>query len=532
MEILKVLIVDDEHLIRNLIKIKIKWDELGMVSIGEAASAKDALELIETLDTDIIFTDICMPAMDGIEFSRIVALQYPHIKIVVVTGYDEFEYARSSIKLGIADFILKPINSDELMKTLKQLREKILSERLHIKEYNKLKEQLAESLPILREKFLNELLSEELTLEEITQKLDYFKITINSDCNTFQVAVVELSSSIKDKQKEEGKILLSIECTNAIASFFKSDEFILVFLDNRRRIVILSNNDKIDLIECCEILKGMIITRLKCFVSIGIGTKQYGADHIKYSYKEAIDALNCIVFVGKNQVISYSDIRSISDKTYPIDRNRIEKLALFIHAGAKGSALEILEQLFAVPSCYDREIMTKMRLEAFDVFSIGQHIMSEQKMNMNEIWQHDMGINDLILKVDNLPELKGYMSEFIGNIASKIEQANNNKACTLIEEVKDYLKTNMSDPEISLSSVAKNFFISSGHLGRLFKQQTSQTFVEYLTEIRMKKAEKLLRETDLKGYQVGEKVGIKDSHYFSIIFKKYTGISINNFRKI
>ncbi|WP_069999225.1 response regulator [Cellulosilyticum sp. I15G10I2] len=532
MEILKVLIVDDEHLIRNLIKIKIKWDELGMKAVGEAGSAKEALEQIDKLVPDIIFTDICMPSMDGIEFSRIVFEKYPHIKIVVITGYDEFEYARSSIKLGIADFILKPINSDELMKTLAQLKEKILAERLHIKEYNKLKEQLAESLPILREKFLSELLSEDLSLEEITEKIDYFKIPINSAYNSFQVAVVELSSSIKNEQKEESKILLSIECTNAIKSFFKSDAHILVFLDNRRRIVILSNNDKIELIECCEILKGMIITRLKCFVGIGIGTRRNGLEYIKCSYKEAIDALSCTVFVGKNQVISYQDIGGMSSQSYASDRNKMEKLNVFMHAGAKESALMILDQLFNVPGCYDKEIMTKMRLEAFDIFSIGQHIISEQKLNMDEIWQHDIGINDLILKVDNLPELKGYMREFIGSITGIIEQTNNNKAYTLIEEVKDYLKANMNNPEISLSGVAKTFYISSGHLGRLFKQQTSQTFVEYLTEVRMKKAEKLLRETHLKGYQVGEEVGIRDSHYFSILFKKYTGFSINEFRKI
>lgn len=532
MEILKVLIVDDEQLIRNLIKIKIRWDDLGMTAIGEAASAREALELVETLAPDIIFTDICMPSMDGIEFSRIVVQKHPHIKIVVVTGFDEFEYARSSIKLGIADFILKPINSEELMKTLSQLREKILSERLHIREYNKLKEQLAESLPVLREKFLNELLSEDLSLEEITEKMEYFKIPIDNTCEVFQVALVELSSSIKYELEEESKILLSIECTNIIKSFFKADAFVLVFLDNRRRIVILCNNDKVDLIECCEMLKGMIITRLKCFVGIGVGTKQRGSHHIKCSYKEAMDALSCVVFVGKNQVISYEEIHSTTNHSYLSDRNKIEKLSLFISAGAKESALEVLEQLFTVPSCYDREIMTKMRLEAFDIFSIGQHIISEQKMNMGEIWQHEAGINDLILKVDNLPELKEYMCEFVGNIAGIIEQANNKKACTLIEEIKEYLKTNMSDSEISLTSVAKIFFISSGHLGRLFKQQTSKTFVEYLTEIRMKKAEKLLRETDLKGYQVGEAVGIKDSHYFSILFKKHTGISINEFRRM
>lgn len=106
-DILKVIIVDDEYLIRNLIRMKVNWEEVNMEMVGEAGNAEQALELVDKLKPDIIFTDICMPAMDGIELSRRIVEKYPYIKIIIVTGYDDFEYARSSIKLGISDFILK-----------------------------------------------------------------------------------------------------------------------------------------------------------------------------------------------------------------------------------------------------------------------------------------------------------------------------------------------------------------------------------------------------------------------------------------
>lgn len=274
--ILKVIIVDDEYLIRNLIKMKIDWEEVGMEVVGEAANAEQALELVDNLNPDIIFTDICMPSMDGIEFSKLVIERYSHIKIIIVTGYDDFEYARSSVRLGISDFILKPINSDELMQSLSKLRSIINSERNHEKEYNQLKKHVEESLPVLREKFLNQ---------------------------------------------------------------------------------------------------------------------------------------------------------------------RVE------------------------------------------------------------------------------------------NITGLMEKSNDIKVNTLIENVKQCLNNNIANPDVSLSSVAKEFFISTGHLGRLFKQQTSQTVVEYLTDIRIREVKKLLLETDLRGTQISERVGISDSHYLSILFKKQTGLCINEFKK-
>lgn len=151
-DILKVIIVDDEYLIRNLIRMKVNWEEVNMEMVGEAGNAEQALELVDKLKPDIIFTDICMPAMDGIELSRRIVEKYPYIKIIIVTGYDDFEYARSSIKLGISDFILKPINSSELMQTLSKLRNIIGSERNREIEYNQLKKQVEEKLTNFKRK--------------------------------------------------------------------------------------------------------------------------------------------------------------------------------------------------------------------------------------------------------------------------------------------------------------------------------------------------------------------------------------------
>ena len=533
MDKLKVLIVDDEHLIRNLLKMRIKWEDFGMEITGEASSAREALDLVEELVPDIIFTDICMPYMDGIEFSRAVIERFPHIKIVIVTGHDEFEYAKRSIKLGISDFLLKPINAGEIKKVALDLKAKIESERSHIREYEKLKLQLEESLPYLREKFLNELLQNELDEDEIKEKLSYFNISINSGSDYFQTALVEVSSSGKGAvEGEEDRILLAIQCADLIRQTFRNDNFVNVFFDNSRKIVILNNNDEIGLTDCCEMIKTMLINKCKCFVCIGIGNRVTGLKNVRLSYVEACDALNYKVVAGKNQVVNYNDITFNSENQWRVNINRNEKLSFFIKAGLKEKTVEQLNELFSEHT-YKRSItIDQIRLEAIDILSACQHVILELNMAASDIWSHNMGPYEEVYRIDNLPELKEYLKSLIFDTIDKILNTNRKKANKVISQIKEYISKNIQNSGLSLAGVAREFYVSPNHLSRLFKQETTHTFVEYITAIRMEKAVKLLKETDFKVYQIGDMVGIDDPHYFSIIFKKFTGLSVNDFRKI
>lgn len=530
---LKVVVVDDEFLIRNYFKRRIRWEDLGMEVAGEASSAREALDLIDQIVPDIIFTDICMPFMDGIEFSKIVAEKFPHIKIVIITGHDEFDYAKRSIKLGISDFLLKPVNPEEIKKVALELKSKIESERMHIKEYEKLKQRLDESLPYMREKFLNGLLSGELDQEEILDKLTYFKIDTNQESNTFQTAVVEVSSSIRGgREKEEELILLAMQCSDIIRQILREDQYVQVFFDNGRKIVILSNNGELDLTDCCEIIKNLIINRCKCFVCIGIGNRAHGLKNIKITYREACDALNYKVVIGKNQVVNYNDIMYNSDHSWRGIPNKGEKLDFFIKTGMKDKATELIDELFS-EACFDLSVtIENIRPEAFDILSVCMRVLLELKIDTVSFWGKHTQPYEAVSRMDNLFELKDYLKSVIEKVIDKIHCLNEKKANMLIMQIQAYIQQNMHNADLSLSTIAKQFYVSPSHLCRLFKQETKQTVVEYITKARMECATKLLRETNLKVYQIGEKVGINDPTYFSTIFKKFTGISINEFRKI
>ena len=275
--LLKVMLVDDEENERNLLKVCINWAEIGMEIAGEASSGREALDLLDEINPDIIITDIRMPFMDGLEFSRIVVESYPYIKVVVLTAHEEFEYAKEGIKVGVADFLLKPIKRTEIKMALINLKNKIEEERLHKNEYDELRKQLEDSFPFLKEKFLNELLLSSIPIEEMQNKFSYFSVMDFG--NHVQIALIEPDHS-EPNITEEKKVLLIMKCTEIVKQYFKEDESIEVFVDNSQRIVVLSGCREIELVECCEQIKAMIINRLKSYVSIGVGSVHKGIKDI------------------------------------------------------------------------------------------------------------------------------------------------------------------------------------------------------------------------------------------------------------
>ncbi|WP_375103569.1 response regulator [Paenibacillus sp. RS8] len=523
MEKLKVLIVDDEYLIRNLLRMRIDWEKQGLTIIGEASNALEALDMVDEQRPDIIFTDIYMPSINGIEFSREVLAKYPDIKIVIVTGHDEFEYAHQSIKMGISDFILKPIRSSDLLNVIDKLKNKIYEERTRDKELERLKEDLERNFPYLREKYLYQWLKGDLSKEEIHEKADYFKLPVFLSKEAFQIAILEITSA-SVKQSEEQLILLGMECRYKVESFFQNDNQVIILTDTRNQIVVISFNQATNLVSDCESLITNLCESYKCYVNIGIGRKRIHIEEAHLGYQEACRAVQYKVFVGNNQVVCFEDIVGNREAHYQSNPDRLQQLQFYISVGSGEQAIQSLTQIFDVAF----SSIAQFRLAAMDVINECQRAAIEQQVEDEEVSNKETWVS--ILTADNLPELMNLLESYVLHVSRIIYSKNQTKEGDLISQVKEYLEKNLDDPKLGLASTAGTFFVSPGHLGRLMKKETGQTFVEYLTNIRMKKAESLLKNTDLKGYEVGEQVGIKDAHYFSILFKRFTGMSMNQYR--
>jgi two-component system response regulator YesN len=528
--ILKLMIVDDEDLVRDLFKHCLNWQELEACISGEAAGAREALELIEQEIPDIIFTDICMPYMDGIEFSRIVREKYPWIKIVILTGHEEFEYAKRSIQAGVTGFLLKPIQDQEIKQAILDLKAKIIREQAERDEYRHLKKQLTENLPYLKEKFFNELLHNQIGTFEIKGKIEYFQIDFQS--NSFQVAIIEITP---DNQQcysgTEEQLIVGMQAMDLVAEYYGGKHRIHIFFDYQQRIVILNNDPLLDIPVLLESVKMLLQKQLNCSVTIGIGRNYPSPESIHYSYREAVEALRYKLLIGKDQIISYNDLNFIPLENSPADYQN-DEFVFFIKAGCSEKAVNWLELFFTEIGNNHTLTIDSLRAKAFMILATILNTIDELGLRIGDVFDGDNEPYDQILKNDTIPEMKKYLTDLVLNITAVVRSLHDKKECKIAKEIQEYLMQNLANEDLSLTKVAKEFYLNPSYLSRIFKQATGTTFVEYLTKIRMETAIKLLRETDKKAYQIGETIGIPDPHYFGICFKKYTGMSINEFRKI
>ncbi|PHV69926.1 hypothetical protein CS063_13160 [Sporanaerobium hydrogeniformans] len=532
MEKLKVILIDDETLIRKLLRMKIDWEELGMEIITEFSSARKALEEVQKWDPDIIITDICMPGMDGIAFSEECINLMPKVKIIILTGHDEFNYAMKSIKIGVSDYILKPIKAEVIAQTLWKTREKIEKEKNYQVEYEKLAAQIEENLPLFQESYLNQVLLESVTSEVFCRKMRFYQVDLHPTSQEVQIAVLEMMYANKENrsnEEDQNEMILHIKARKLTEEFFAGDAYVLFCKDGFGRIVILSNNPQVPLNDCLELLRKMLITRLKCYINIGMSSKKVGYSQITTAYKEAVEALNYKVVEGKNCVICYEDLANTVGSLSVEEEKLWKEVKIYVSAGRREQAESCAQVLWESASREGYKNGYKLRNLFIEIVSwCFNEAVKNEFSNQKEYQQRLTKVNE---RSSGFVALEKYMLECIGMLTTEMAAKDEKKNGSMIQDILVYIEKNLSNPDLSMNQVAEQFYISAGYLGRLLKKKTGKTYGEYLSELRFKKAKELLEATDLKGYEIGEEIGISDPHYLSIWFKKMSGYSLSEFKR-
>lgn len=212
----KIILVDDEDEVREGIKHKISWSKYGFELVGDFDNGRDALEAIEQHRPDVIITDICMPFMDGLGLARAVMDRYRDMKVIIVTGYEDFEYAKQAITLKVTEYLLKPINAREFAEFLSKMKQDLDEEHLQKANLVKLRMQLNQSLPLLRERFLEQLVTTRMKSEEIENKLSYFHIPLQGQVYLALVIDIEL------EKRSHNLALMQSYCVSVPLTLFKS----------------------------------------------------------------------------------------------------------------------------------------------------------------------------------------------------------------------------------------------------------------------------------------------------------------------
>ena len=526
----KLLIVEDEKRIRDGIKNSIDWASNGISICGEAENGAEALDLIVRLSPDIMLLDIRMPVMSGLQvLEALKAGDFP-VKSIILSGYDDFSYVQKALRFGASDYLLKPCPPDEMLNTVLNVKGLIENETGKKEMLARLKLQINESLPFLKEKYLLKLVrGEAVNPQTVNNNFDLYRIAISPAGLTVIALDIDEYFIFSEQNSNETLELYRFAVKN-IASEVLSAGFASEILDDNEKILILVNTDTQ---ECQRALKkklGDIKTNVKDFldltVSFGIGNRYESILHTHKSYVEALKAVEMKIFSGKDNIIEYSEMQTYEaeGRTYPIEEER--EILASIKSCRPDELESRLDEFFTVLNPQDRKKEFVLQAGLALTLSI-YHLCIEKNIDNGTIADACLSTLQKIHRLDSLELLKSTLLQLVRSVTEKLNsKKTGNKT---IELALKYIEENFAR-DLSLEIVAREVYISPSYLSLLFKQTQGINFIEYIHKLRIEKACELLRDPRVKVGEVAKKVGYSEERYFYQIFKRITGMTPTQFK--
>jgi len=524
----KVFIVDDEVVVRKGIRDNINWGETEFVFSGEASDGEMALAQIQEIKPDIVVTDIKMPFMDGLQLSKIIRQNMTWSKIIILSGYDEFDFAKEAISIGVTEYLLKPLRSSDLLESLSKVATLIKSEQKERENIEKIKMQLENSVPLLKENFLNELILGRIPNNEIFKKCSDLNISIYSKYYIVEIIEVEMKDTIKVKKKFSE----NLKVESIVSSIVDSNKNIIRFKRNVEQIALIFKGDSQKYVEeisygFAQSIKYEVERNTECVLTIGIGSVREKIQGIMHSLADAENALKYKFVIGKNKII---DIKAGPENKSELIMFSKINVADFFKYGDKSNIKDFLDEYIKSVNAFTTNSLMYVYYAFMDMIQVAVKFIGELEGNYKELLPEVVEIENILVKIDSIEHFKSYSEKILLTVFEFRDSKIKNKYGNVINMSKKYIEANFSNQDISLNLVATNVNISPSHFSTIFSQETGETFIEYLTAVRMKKAMELLKTTNQKSCEIAYNVGYNDPHYFCYLFKKFTKLTPIKFR--
>ena len=537
---LRILIVDDEEIIRIGIQGKIKKMLPQVQIVGLAQDSTEGLEKVKALNPNIIITDIRMPEINGLKFIELVQEINPKIKFVIISGYQDFEYARSAIRLGVKDYLLKPIENQLLYNILMDLQEALKKEDDMQEEYTSLKQKAITGIESLHNKYLTELIycKDSVMVSQLTENLRSDGISfIHSDFTVLSILISSIDSKSPFSESDLLPLLkfsirnISEEMLNplgkAIAFENLRDENQIVLIINHQKQ--LSPNNSTDLISICNRLIYTLNKHFQILVSIGIGNSYSSITSLPNSYEESYTAVVQKIIMGENKVIQINDLSYPNKIDFFLNDENKMLLSNYIKDGNYKRAFEIVNNTFRYIK--DKKLsFSSIKILYIELLLLISKTVNDMGGNLEKVFDYDFLSESYIKQFSNLDELESWLNDCIVSICNYIADLSKSHGKKVVDDIKEFLEKNYHT-EISVNDMASKYFLNPNYLSQLFKNEIGESFVNYLTKIRMEKAKDLLINTDLKSYKIAEMVGYSNPRYFGDVFQKYYGMTPTKFRE-
>lgn len=529
MDLYKVILVDDEADVIESIQHKIKWNDLGFEVVGSATNGIKALELAESIQPDVVLTDIKMPYMDGLELSKQLNNEYPNIHIMICTGFDEFEYAKEAVHLDINEYILKPVSAAELTSCLIRLKEALDREREEKLNVKKLKSYFNDVLPALRANLFVSLIEGRSTREEYDKFIKAYKVDIK--CPLF--CCVEFHTSETNVPDGMDSLLLSMsverEIKERIVKNIRCQEFI--YLGNTVLIVELENEKMLSgLTDMCNKFCKWAYRVMGAVVTAGIGRVCDDLFNINLSYSGAREAVSYRVLYGTKRAINISEIVFKAEgegKAFRNENNGMHELFKAIHIGDIDKIEKAAKK--EVKILYENaETINQYNLGIMEMIGAFYRFCANNFMDFNEL----SGIKkpyDIVPEMDE-SALTIWVTYTSAAIGEKMKRMRNNTSRRFVANAENIVKERYMEADFSLDTICQDLGVSNSYFSSEFKKATGKSFITYLTDYRMDVAVKMMIYTNAKNSEIAEKVGYLDANYFSYVFKKKFKVSPSKYR--
>ena len=518
----KVFFVEDEIITREGIRDNIDWRASGFEFCGEASDGELALPLLRAAQPDVLITDIKMPFMDGLQLSKVVRERMPWVKIVILSGHDEFEYAQKAIGLGVTDYLLKPVTVQKLQMVLHKLNIQLDQERMEKERLKELQEQVDDHREALRERLLFKLIVGAVSPMEAVEKGQLLGLDLIA--RHYLVVILKLEPGDRTEQYDHEEYQQVQRILTGVAQ--KNPDVLVLKRDWGDSILIMKGNTPEYLEEERDLLLEEIrqaVSRTRYRLTIGVGASKERIADVRQSFVDALVYIQNPVD-GSGGELNQSFARG---EFLKLDKSAVEN---YLRCGSKDEFDQFFNA-YLLPLSETTLGSTLIKNYVFvDVTLATAKLIHELGGDIDKVIPELNSIETISSKVKSLEQLRDEAHKIISIGLAYRDGHLSGQHAHLIRQAKEYIEHRYANPDLSLIEVAAQANLSASHFSVVFSQETHQTFKEYLTEVRINKARELLRMTTLRSAEIAYQVGYNDPHYFSSVFKKNTGLSPIEFR--
>lgn len=533
---LQVMILDDEYIILDGL-CSFPWSDYGYHISATARNGLEGLEKLEQAKPDLILTDVKMPGMDGLDFAEKAHEIYPNAVIVILTGYDSFAYAQKTISIGVEEYLLKPVDYDELKAMAARIAGEIHAKKEKQQEIRDLKKYFNRSVPQLRSKFAGNLLYGRIQGKGVVkEQAESLNLTIEK-----YIVCVGRKVVGENKIHTGDKWIEEFACINIFEEIFNdfgihvlSDyntataeyNFILLFEKEEENAVCMEKA-----LQACSKIQVEVERYLKAHMNFGLSDVEVDEYQANAQYRKAQTACRQCVYLGTNIILRYEDLQYKKQTDFVITSGEKTHFMMTLFQDSFEKAEDELHQIFRNAP----EDVSPVKFAAMDLL-LGcmkfPYICAVDSEIHNKNWNLSV-LQDGIKRIcqcENTEEVLNCLLNLFGTLIKQNTEGTDERNRKLVQSVLSYIEKNYSG-DLSMDDLTEKFHVSRTYISRLLKKYAGKSFLEYLTDVRFQQVEKLIADNKYKQYEIAEMVGYKDFGYYIKVFKKRYGITPNEFRK-